>query len=81
MPQNKEKGTLQAEALVVKNINVRSDRGFLALNDLSLSVHSGEIVGLAGVSGNGQRELAEAINGLRHDFPLTSVMGGGIFMS
>jgi len=66
MPQNKEKGTLQAEALVVKNINVRSDRGFLALNDLSLSVHSGEIVGLAGVSGNGQRELAEAINGLRH---------------
>ena len=52
-------------ALDVKNISVLSDRGAMALNGLNLCIHSGEIVGLAGVSGNGQRELAEAINGLR----------------
>jgi simple sugar transport system ATP-binding protein len=52
-------------ALDIRNISVKSDRGFLALEDFSLSVKSGEIIGLAGVSGNGQRELAEAVNGLR----------------
>jgi simple sugar transport system ATP-binding protein len=51
--------------LVIKDLCVKSDRGFLALNKLNLSIRSGEIVGLAGVSGNGQRELAEAMNGLR----------------
>jgi len=51
--------------LVVENLSVMGDRGTLALKSLSLSVASGEIVGIAGVSGNGQRELAEAIFGLR----------------
>jgi simple sugar transport system ATP-binding protein len=51
--------------LTIENLDVRGDRGNLALQGLSLSVHSGEIVGIAGVSGNGQRELAEAIFGLR----------------
>ena len=41
-------------------------RGLPALEGVSLDVRAGEIVGLAGVSGNGQRELAEAIAGLRH---------------
>ncbi len=53
------------DALVIKNLTVKSDRGFNALDGFSLTVKEGEIVGLAGVSGNGQRELAEAINGLR----------------
>ena len=52
-------------ALVIKDLCVKSDRDFLALDHFNLDVRQGEIVGLAGVSGNGQRELAQAINGLR----------------
>lgn len=51
--------------LALRGISVMGDRGTEAVKDLSLSVRSGEIVGIAGVSGNGQRELAEAIFGLR----------------
>ncbi len=53
------------ESLVINDLCVKSDRGYLALDHFSLSIKAGEIVGLAGVSGNGQRELAEAINGIR----------------
>ncbi len=52
-------------ALVISNLTVPGDRGTDAVRDLHLEVRSGEIVGIAGVSGNGQRELAEAIAGLR----------------
>jgi simple sugar transport system ATP-binding protein len=45
------------------------DRGVPAVNDVSLTIREGEIVGVAGVAGNGQRELAEAIVGMR---PVTS---------
>lgn len=65
MPKNTDKPSEGPVALDISHINVRSDRGFLALSDFTLQIRSGEIVGLAGVSGNGQRELAEAINGLR----------------
>ncbi len=51
--------------LSVAGLTVRGDRGTEAVRGVSLEVHSGEIVGIAGVSGNGQRELAEAIAGLR----------------
>jgi len=49
----------------MENVNAKDDRGILALKDFSLTVNSGEIVGVAGVDGNGQRELAECITGLR----------------
>jgi len=60
--------------LVLKNLHALSDREMPALRGVDLAVHSGEILGLAGVSGNGQRELAEVITGLR---PLTE---GQVFM-
>jgi general nucleoside transport system ATP-binding protein len=51
--------------LSVETLTVRGDRDTEVVHGLSLQVSSGEIVGIAGVSGNGQRELAESIAGLR----------------
>ncbi|MDQ0395691.1 ABC transporter ATP-binding protein [Labrys monachus] len=51
--------------LEIRNLTVRSERGAVAVEDLSLDIHPGEIVGLAGVQGNGQDELVESIAGLR----------------
>ena len=51
--------------LVVRNVSCDSDRGTPGLRGVDLQVHSGEILGIAGVSGNGQPELAEVITGLR----------------
>ena len=49
----------------VSNLSAFNDKGIRALNDVSFSIHEGEIFGVAGVSGNGQRELAECLAGLR----------------
>lgn len=65
LPRNEAPECEGKAVLEIRGLKVRSDRGFLAVNGLDLSVRAGEIVGLAGVSGNGQRELAETINGLR----------------
>jgi simple sugar transport system ATP-binding protein len=51
--------------LEAKHLQLRGRGGVNALNDLSLTVHSGEIVGICGVEGNGQTELVETIAGLR----------------
>ncbi|MCR4424935.1 MAG: ABC transporter ATP-binding protein [Firmicutes bacterium] len=51
--------------LQVQNIRVRDDRYLMAVRGLSLEVREGEILGIAGVEGNGQRELVEALVGLR----------------
>jgi simple sugar transport system ATP-binding protein len=54
------------EVLRVENLTVRGNKGLEAVRGASFRVHEGEVLGIAGVSGNGQRELIEAINGLRH---------------
>jgi ABC-type uncharacterized transport system ATPase subunit len=51
--------------LQVENLSALSDKGFLALKGVSFSIHEGEIFGIAGISGNGQRELVEVLAGLR----------------
>ena len=51
--------------LLLEGLTVSGDRDTEAVDDFSLEVRSGEILGIAGVSGNGQRELAEAVAGLR----------------
>jgi simple sugar transport system ATP-binding protein len=52
--------------LEVENLSARSDKGVLAFGDVNFTVREGEIFGIAGVSGNGQQELAEALAGLRN---------------
>lgn len=52
-------------ALAATGLTVAGDRGQIALRDAHLTIAPGEIVGVAGISGNGQRELAEALVGLR----------------
>jgi simple sugar transport system ATP-binding protein len=52
-------------SLSIRDVYAKNDQDLPALQGVSLDVRAGEIVGLAGVSGNGQRELAEAIAGLR----------------
>jgi simple sugar transport system ATP-binding protein len=52
-------------ALEVDDLSVRGDRGEEAVRGMSFTIRRGEILGVAGVAGNGQRELAEAVTGMR----------------
>ena len=61
----KKKAVIGKPILEVKNLNVINNKKVLGVKDFSLTIHSGEIVGIAGVDGNGQSELIEAITGLR----------------
>jgi simple sugar transport system ATP-binding protein len=63
-----------AERLRLEGLRAESDRGLPALAGVDLAVRAGEIVGIAGVSGNGQSELAEVIAGLR------PVSGGHVYL-
>ena len=53
------------EVLKLENINVKNNKKVLGLKNFSLTVRKGEIVGIAGVEGNGQTELVEAITGMK----------------
>lgn len=61
--------------LNIDHVSVKNSRGTLAVENLSLTVRKGEILGIAGVDGNGQSELVEAIAGLRN------IESGKIFLS
>lgn len=62
--------------LEVKDLEARNDKGLLALKKVSFDVRQGEILGLAGVSGNGQVELAEVIAGIRKTVSGRVFVGG-----
>ena len=63
---NRTEAKRGAVVLEVKGLQVRDDRKILSVKGVDLSLHKGEILGVAGVEGNGQRELVEAICGMRH---------------
>jgi len=62
--------------LEVEGLTVPGDRGETAVRDVSFVIREGELVGVAGVAGNGQRELAEAISGMR-DIRAGTIRVGG----
>ncbi len=88
----KSKATTKAHALVVDGLSIRDGQGHLVVNDVSFQVRAGEILAIAGVQGNGQTELTEALLGLqervvgaieldgkslRH-LPIDRVLGAGV---
>ncbi|MFT7585806.1 MAG: ABC-type uncharacterized transport system ATPase subunit [Cellvibrionaceae bacterium] len=62
---SKTASTTGDTVLAVNKVSAVNNRGLIALRGISLNVRAGEILGIAGVSGNGQSELAEVITGLR----------------
>lgn len=54
------------DRLVIEHLNYVNTDGIKALDDVSFTARSGEILGIAGIAGSGQRELLEAIAGLQH---------------
>jgi simple sugar transport system ATP-binding protein len=62
VPEEKEN---RRAALVIDGVTALDNKGLPALKNVSLCVHPGEILGLAGVSGNGQTEVAEVLTGIR----------------
>lgn len=61
----KERGQPAEEVMKLNNVQVLNDRGVPAVKGATLSIYAGEIIGIAGVQGNGQTELVEAMTGLR----------------
>ena len=66
---DKQAADPREDRLILNGISALSNRGTVGLDNVSLRLRGGEIVGIAGVSGNGQQELAQCIAGLR---PLTA---------
>jgi len=61
----KEPAIIRGEILKINNLCASDQRGLPAVNDLGLIVHGGEILGIAGIDGNGQTEFLEVLTGLR----------------
>ncbi len=61
----KEEASPGEEVLNVSNLRVKDNRGIERVSEISFSIRAGEIFGIAGVEGNGQTELVEALTGLR----------------
>lgn len=60
-----EKGKPGNVVLAARGLTVNGEKGVMAVDHLDFQLHAGEILGVAGVAGNGQRELAEALVGIR----------------
>ncbi len=76
LPVRTDDAEVGAPMLSVRDLHVDSDRGLEAVAGLTFDVRAGEVVGVAGVSGNGQRELAYGIVGLREPTAGTITVDG-----
>ena len=74
---DKSEATPGETVLAIKGLQVKDDRGLPAVSGFDLEVRAGEIVGLAGVEGNGQRELVESIAGMRPSIGGSVHLGSG----
>lgn len=72
----KKPAKVSEDVLNIQNLQVKDNRGVEVVRGISLNVRGGEILGIAGVQGNGQTELVEAITGLRAPFGGTVSIGG-----
>ena len=68
-PPKREKNSKEDKSLTIKNLTAEIDNGRRAFENINFSINQGEVVGIAGVEGNGQRELAESILGV---YPIES---------
>ena len=67
-----------APILEVKGVTAFNDKGICAVNNISFEVYGGEVFGIAGVSGNGQRELAEVLFGIKQPSSGEIIMNGSV---
>jgi simple sugar transport system ATP-binding protein len=75
-PSTEESTVTDRPILEVHDLNLASDGARDLLSDISLTIHAGEILGIAGVEGNGQAELVEAIMGMRPGSTGTVALAG-----
>ncbi len=64
---DRPKSEKQEKRIIIKNLTIRDNEGVKKLDNVSLTINSGEILGIAGIAGSGQKELLEAISGLQNE--------------
>jgi simple sugar transport system ATP-binding protein len=64
-PETRESTVTDRTVLEVEGVTLANDAGRIVLDDISLTIHAGEVLGIAGVEGNGQAELVESIMGMQ----------------
>jgi simple sugar transport system ATP-binding protein len=74
-PETRESTVTDVEILSVAGLTLANESGRLLLDDVSLTIHAGEVLGIAGVEGNGQAELVESIMGMHSPVAGTVVLG------
>jgi len=67
-PETRESTVTDQVVLEVNGVSLANDAGRVVLDDISLTIHAGEVLGIAGVEGNGQAELVETVMGLQKPY-------------
>jgi simple sugar transport system ATP-binding protein len=76
VPERRDSTVTDVEMLSVEGLTLSTKEGRVLLEDVSFTLHRGEVLGIAGVEGNGQVELVETLLGLRHPDSGRIVLGG-----